>query len=112
MWLLDYVTRNSFSKTEPSCGDVTDFSMGNVAVNSSLEHRNMPVIAPFGIAYNPPVGETSVVLPLVKEQACLGVVAKDKNLEEGELMLYSKGGATILLKNDGTVVINGRVFEK
>ena len=112
MWLLDYVTRNSFSKTEPSIGDVTAFSMGNVAVNSSLEHRDVPVIAPYGIAYNPPVGETSVVLPLVSEQAFLGVVAQDKGLEEGELMLYSKGGATILLKNDGSVVINGKVFEK
>lgn len=112
MWLLDYVTRNSFSKTEPSCGDVTAFSMGNVAVNSSLEHRDVPVVAPYGIAYNPPVGETSVVLPLTKEQVCLGVVSKDKNLEEGELMLYSKGGATIVLKNDGSVVINGKVFEK
>lgn len=112
MWLLDYVTRNSFSKTEPSAGDVTACSMGNVAVNSSLEHRDMPIIAPFGIAYNPPLGQTSVVLPLVKEQACIGVVAENKDLEEGELMLYSKGGATILLKNDGSVVINGKVFEK
>lgn len=112
MWLLDYVTRNSFSKTEPSIGDVTDYSMGNVAVNSSLEHRNMPVIAPYGIVYNPPVGETSVVLPLTKGQACLGVVSKDMKLQAGELMLYSKGGATILLKNDGSVVINGKVFEK
>lgn len=112
MWLLNYVTRNSFSKTEPTVGDVTAYSMGNVAVNSSLEHRDMPVIAPYGIAYNPPLGEASVVLPLVSEQACLGVVAQDKNLEEGELMLYSKGGASIVLKNDGSVVINGKVFEK
>ena len=52
------------------------------------------------------------MLPLVSEQACLGVVAQDKNLEEGELMLYSKGGASIVLKNDGSVVINGKVFEK
>ena len=112
MWLLNYVTRNSFSKTEPTVGDVTAYSMGNVAVNSSLEHRDMPVIAPYGIAYNPPLGEASVVLPLVSEQACVGVVAQDKNLEEGELMLYSKGGASIVLKNDGSVVINGKVFEK
>lgn len=110
MWLVDYVTRNSFTKTEPSCGDVTNSSMGNVAVNSSLEHRNMPVIAPYGIVYNPPLGEKSVVLPLTKEQACIGVVAPYKQLQEGELMLYSKGGASIVLKNDGSVVINGKVF--
>lgn len=112
MWLLDYVTRNSFSKTDPSCGDVTNCSMGNVAVNTALEHRDMPIVAPYGVVYNPPVGEKSVVLPLTKEQACVGVVSPDKGISEGELMLYSKGGAYILLKNDGTVEINGKVFEK
>ena len=111
MWLLDYVTRNSFSKTEPSIGDVTDYSMGNVAVNSSLEHRNVSVVAPYGITYNPPVGEQSVVLPVDGEFVSLGVVSQGaQNLSEGELRLRSKGGAEIVLKNDGTVVINGKVF--
>lgn len=111
MWLLDYVTRNSFSKTDPSCGEVTSNSTAGVAVNAYLEHRDLPIIAPFGIAYNPPVKETSVVLPMSNGDACIGVIAKNKNLQPGELMLYSKGGASILLKNDGTVEINGKVFE-
>ncbi|MDO4749074.1 MAG: hypothetical protein Q4A12_07875 [Eubacteriales bacterium] len=111
MWLLDYVTRNSFSKSDPSCGDVTAANMGNVAVNASLEHRDVPIVAPYGIVYNPPVGEKSLVVPLSKSEACVGVIAPDKGLKEGELMLYSKGGASIILKNDGTVLINGKVYE-
>ncbi len=108
MWLLDYVTKNSFSKNDASCGDVTQSKLGNVAVNASLEHRDMPIIAPFGIVYNPPVGERSVVLPLVSKEACIGVVAPNMDLSPGELMLYSSGGASIVLKNDGSVLINGK----
>ncbi len=110
MWLLDYVTRNSFSKTDPALGGVTSSDMGTVAVDAELEHRNMPIVAPFGIAYNPPVNEKSVVLPLNSKGVCIGVVSPYKNLQPGELMLFSKGGASILLKNNGDVVINGKVF--
>ncbi len=110
MWLLDYVTKNSFSKSDPSLGDVTSSSLGNVAVNASLEHRDLPVVAPFGIVYNPPLGEKSVVLPVVGGQVCVGVVSPDMGLEPGELMLYSKGGASIVLKNSGEVIINGKVY--
>ncbi len=111
MWLLDYVTKNSFQKDDISCGDVTSSNMGVVAVNSSLEHRDVPIVAPFGVAYNPPVGEKSVVLPLQDGRACVGVIAPYKMLEPGEVMLFSKGGASIVLKNDGTVLINGKVYE-
>lgn len=111
MWLLDYVTKNSFSKADAACGNVTSADMGTVAISSSLEHRSLPVVAPFGIAYVPPVGESSVVLPLECSTACIGVIAPDKSLQPGELMLYSSGGASILLKNNGDVIINGKVIK-
>ena len=38
----------------------------------------------------------------------LGVLAKNVELDEGEVMLSSKGGASIVLKNDGRVLINGK----
>lgn len=44
---------------------------------------------------------------------CLGVTdPAGEPLEEGEVCLYSKGGASIVLKNTGEVIINGRVFAK
>ncbi len=112
MWLLDYVTKNSVNKAQTGCGNVTSSEMGNVAVNASLQHRDIPIISPFGVVYNPPVGENSVVLPINSNYACIGVVAPDKELEPGELMLYSSGGASIVLKNDGRVLINGKDVEK
>ena len=40
---------------------------------------------------------------------CLGVIAAPPEpLEPGEVMLYSAGGASIVLKNNGKVLINGR----
>lgn len=43
---------------------------------------------------------------------CLGVVNDAGTLLPGEVRLFSAGGAEIVLKLDGTVVINGQVFEK
>ena len=39
---------------------------------------------------------------------CLAALAKNVELDEGEVMLSSKGGASIVLKNDGRVLINGK----
>jgi len=38
----------------------------------------------------------------------LGVLADTEGLQEGEVKLSSAGGASIVLKNDGRVLINGR----
>ena len=56
----------------------------------------------------PPAGEQAVVLPLSGGAVTLGVLADAGELEEGEVMLRSRGGASIVLKNDGRVLINGR----
>jgi hypothetical protein len=47
-------------------------------------------------------------LPLANGEVSLGVLAKNVELDEGEVMLSSKGGASIVLKNDGRVLINGK----
>ena len=42
---------------------------------------------------------------------CVGTAMQASGLlEAGELRLFSRGGAEIILRNDGTVSINGRVF--
>lgn len=110
MWLLDYMTKNSFSKT-PSCvGDISHSEGELVNVNASLEHRQLPMLAPYGVVSVPPLGEKSAVLMLESSKACVGVVAPAHDLKPGELMLYSKGGASIVLKNNGQVLINSKVY--
>ena len=51
-----------------------------------------------------------MVLPLDDGEIGLGVIADRTELEEGEVMLYSKGGASVILKNNGKVLINGEEY--
>ncbi len=110
MWLADYVTRNRNTRGESSCASVTGSKNGNVSCSAYLEHRDVPIVSPYGVVYNPPENEESAIFDIEGRFMCLGVVAPYKELSPGELMLYSQGGASIVLKNDGTVLINGKVF--
>lgn len=110
MWILDYVTKNAEVKKDAACGNVTSTKSGTVTVSQSQDYLKLPVVAPYGIAYIPPVGENSVVLPVQGGEMCIGVKAPDKGLKPGEIMLFSSGGSNIHLKNDGTVSINGQTF--
>ncbi len=68
---------------------------------------------PYGVESVPPEGEKTAVVPAGRTLCCVGVEAKRvHSLEPGEIALYSKGGASIILKNDGRVIINGHVFRE
>ena len=104
MWLMSYITNNSISSPNAVKGEL---SAGG-AVSSSGEHKGVEMCFPYGVVSIPPAGERAVVLPLDDGEVGLGVLKKAVGLEAGELMLYSKGGASLVLKNDGRVLINGR----
>lgn len=111
MWISRYMTSNSFSDERPGVGEVRATGE-KVSVSATSEHLAIPLAAPYGICWVPPVGERSVILPTASGDVCVGVVtAADPDLSEGELMLRSRGGASIVLKNDGRVLINGRAVE-
>lgn len=110
MWLMNYITKNSIALPSAVKGGVKSSNSSSIAVVSSGEHKSLKSCLPYGIASVPPTGECAVVLPLDDGEVSVGVVAKSKQLEEGEIMLFSKGGASIVLKNDGRVLINGKEF--
>lgn len=110
MWIADYVTKNSVANPFAVCGNVVNNSGIKSAVKSSAEHKNLKSVAPYGVYSVAPKGEKAVVLPLADCEVCVGVVGNNNNIEEGEILLKSKGGASILLKNDGFVYINGVKF--
>ncbi len=111
MWISQKMASINNTANENSLGEITDSSGSNVTVQSAHEYREIPLIAPYGIAYVPDNGDKTVVIPVAGKNICLGSIVKDKNLNPGELMLFSKGGAKIILKNDGTVVINDTVIQ-
>ena len=108
MWLLNYITQNSISTPDAVKGELSVSATGGTSVVSSDEHKELELCFPYGVVSVPPAGERAVVLPLSDGEVGLGVLSRGIGLEEGELMLYSKGGASIILKNDGKVLINGR----
>lgn len=81
---------------------------GEISVCTELERRAPTVTVPYGMAVSVPQGTEAVMTGGV----CLGVVNDAGTLLPGEVRLFSAGGAEIVLKLDGTVVINGQVFEK
>lgn len=113
MWISDYITRNSFQSSQPSCGEITASEQKGLAVSSSNSYFNLPRVSPYGIAWVPVEGARTVVLPTEDGGVSLGVLGygnppQGVSLSPGELMLYSSGGASIVLKNDGSVLINGK----
>lgn len=111
MWLTSFMARNIKNNSSASAGSITGTKGGRVEVDCALRHADLPVIAPYGVVYVPPVGAQAVLVSTDSGDACVGVVNQGTySLEQGELMLRSAGGASIVLRNDGTVLINGKEF--
>lgn len=108
MWISKKVSLSNSRNYQGLEGEVTYSSLGTVNVQNSSEHRDVSTVSPRGISYVPIDGDKTVIIPVGDSYICPGVILEDKNLLPGELMLYSSGGASITLKNDGNVLINGK----
>lgn len=92
-------------------GVVVHTDGNKTSINTVQEFKEVDKIVPYGIMYSAPIGSKSVVVPVGKSQVCAGIICnRNDELEPGELLLFSSGGAKIHLKNDGTVIINGKIF--
>lgn len=108
MWLMKYITNNSLSVPVAVKGELSGAGENGASVSASEEHKNLELCFPYGVVSVPPAGERAVVLSLNDGEVGLGVLKSTASLEEGEVMLFSKGGASLVLKNDGRVLVNGR----
>lgn len=111
MWVSRYLTANSFSDPKASVGEVAASSSKESAVRASNEYFGIRALAPFGVSGVAPKGCDSVVIHTDRGDFYLSVMERDPDLQEGEIALRSSGGASIVLKNDGRVLINGRAVE-
>ena len=111
MWLMRKMAVNNGKRGSTADRGTVALSGGeSVNVRASGEHIGVPMVAPFGIAYVPPQGGDAVLLPADEGCVCIGSLVKDKGLQAGEIMLYSAGGAQLILKNDGTILANGKAI--
>ena len=112
MWLTSYMAKNIKGKGSASVGRVWTAQGGSVGIEGSSQHRTVPVVLPYGLYSVPPFGQQGVTADTDSGQVFLGVTgAQNRELQPGEIMLCSKGGACIVLKNNGQVIINGKVWE-
>lgn len=108
MWLSKQVISGDNEKSVCEIGKITESSSSHgVCVQGKREYRNIRNIFPFGIVSVPIVGEKVVITPTEFGYLNSGTITNNKNLSPGEIMLYSAGGASIVLKNNGKVFING-----
>lgn len=111
MWLTEKMAEAK-AVGEVFSGEVTGGQNAQVAVQGENEYRELALAAPWGIAYLPPAGARAVILGGGQQSVCAGTIVESGELEPGELLLYSAGGARICLKNSGEVIINGQTFAK
>ena len=86
MWIAENLSKNSINKPTAESGNVVMSEIGNNAIIASGEH---------------------IGLPLADKEVCVGVISEVSSVQPGEILLKSKGGAEVYLKNDGSVYING-----
>lgn len=84
-----------------------DFEAGATVMQRSVENY-----APYGYCSKAPVGEQVMILPSSDGQAVIGSLCDCANINSGEIKITSMGGAQIVLKNDGTIMLNSMVISK
>ncbi|QEK12705.1 hypothetical protein FQB35_10380 [Crassaminicella thermophila] len=105
--------QNNYNTSELATVTSSDTGQG-INANGVGEYREIPLIAPFGIRWNPPSGKS---VELIKNwfngKTIVAVGTEvDTTIPAGETEIYSMGGATIRCKNNGDVVINNAVVIK
>ena len=106
MWLSEKLASAAHVQAAQP-GKVTLSEDDAFEAGAALRSRSVRQCAPYGYCVNTPVGAEVMLLSATDGQLALGVCKATEGLAAGEIRLTSKGGATLVLKNDGSVVING-----
>ncbi len=92
-------------------GRVTNSVKGSVAAQGTGGASQLSMVTPGGVEYVPDRDDEAVILWGNKRRLFIGKRRNttSNNLKPGELLLYSKGGASIYLTNEGEIRITGTV---
>ena len=87
-----------------------DSHQPGIVANTQLQ--GLPQFGTPGITYQPAEGEHVLLLTADGTQVVAGVLQPTTTTTPGELVLSSRGGATIQLRQDGSISLNGIVITK
>ena len=112
MWLAKNISKIKQNNSTGSAGRIKQSADRRIAASAANGIGQFALVAPSGIVCIPSKDEDAVVIPTDSGQMCIGVriPSNSFNIEAGEMVLYSAGGAKIYLKNDGKVIINGNEY--
>ena len=109
MWMSKRIVATS-EKEVAEKGKVT-LSENQLEAGATVTRRNIDSYAPYGYKSVPPVDEDVIMLESNDGAVVLGALSKDEDIESGEVKSSSLGGAYIILKNNGDIVLNGLVID-
>lgn len=110
MWISKRL-RNAMTEPKAERGNVILSDSDGVEAGGTITTRNVHSYLPYGYNSTPPIGEEVMLLPSTDGQVLIGARATC-DIEGGEVIISSLGGAKIHLKNDGSIVLNSLVIDK
>lgn len=110
MWISERVAR--LRDEQKDGAGIAEVTIGGeaAAAYSDCESRGLAVVSPGGVFWRPEAGQKVLLVPCGGERIVAGAVQEGlpPGMENGEVYLKS-GGATIHIRNDGSIVITGDV---
>lgn len=106
MWISGAISSRPDNPTVQT-GKSTLNSNGKTEAVSSGVSRDIEVYSPYGYAFSLPSGEKMLLAECEGNQAGIGTLNDNGDIETGEIKITAASGAYIYLKNDGSVIING-----
>ena len=114
MWLSKKLAQNEMQNTASARSGTVTVEGTETAVYADGEERDAAVVSPRGFFWRPMNGEKVLVIKggiCNEETFIVGAVQENDEIDAGEVRITSaRGGAEIVLKNNGRVDINGSVF--
>lgn len=113
MWMSKNMVRSKQSENEKAEKGCVTMSSNQLETGSTVISRGIESYAPYGYQCSMPVGEDVMIIPSDNGQAVIGALSNpSKHLAVGEIKISSKGGATIILRNDGSIELNSLVIDR
>lgn len=115
MWIGKEMARAGQNREEQAGADfgVTTIGGAAAAVETRGEERELPVFGPGGYCWQPRAGDTVLVIKggMGGEERCVAAAEPaepPEDMKPGEVCIRSEG-ASIFLREDGTITISGTV---
>lgn len=110
MWISKNISQASAEQIAEQGRVVSSGS--SVDAGATVSARDVDIYAPYGYRCSIPIGADVLLLPSSRGQVVVGSAMISENLDMGEIEIASQGGARIVLKNDGSIILNSLVIDK